>query len=87
MLDKVAELDRNMDTVFDAVAVLNATMQAIIQSLPADISVQIAQRLDPTIDALGLQPNPPGDMATMTLYGWRNMAAQRAGLPARLAKT
>ena len=87
MLDKVAELDRNMDTVFDAVAVLNATMQAIIKSLPADISVQIAQRLDPAIDALGQQPNPPGYMATMTLYGWRNMAAQQAGLPARLAKT
>lgn len=87
MLDKVSELDRNMDAVFDAVAVLNATMQAIIQSLPADVSRQVAQRLDPVIDELALQPNPPGQMATSTLRAWRNMTAQQAGLPARLPKT
>lgn len=87
MQDKVAELDQNMDDVFDAVAVLNATMQAIIQSLPADVSGQVAQRLDPVIDELTQQRNPPGRMANLTLHAWRNMAAQQAGLPVRLTKT
>lgn len=85
--NEVAELDRNMDAVFDAVAVLNATMQAIIQSLPADISGQVAQRLDPVIEQLAQQPNPPGRLAELTLHGWRNMAAQQSGLPVRLTKT
>lgn len=84
---QVQELDRNMDAVFDALAVLNATMSAIVQSLPGEMASAVSRHLDQCLDALPQERNPPGMTAQLTLNGWRNMAAQRAGLAPRSVQT
>lgn len=85
--EKVQELDRNMDAVFDALRVLNATMSAIVQSLPGEMAGAVTDSLDQCLDALPEENNPPGLTARLTLNGWRNMAAQRAGLAPRSVET
>lgn len=82
--EKLVELDHDMDTVWDSLLVLNTAMHAIVQALPADMSGAVARSMDASIDELPASENPPGDLATQTLYGWRNMAALKAGLPRRL---
>lgn len=87
--DLVQELDRNMDTVYDSLYVLNATMTAIVQALQVESAAQVTRALDESIDGHGLsaEVNPPGTLAQTTLAGWRNMAARRAGLPSRRSMT
>ena len=85
--DLVQELDRNMDTVYDSLHVLNATMTAIVQALQTESAAQITRALDEGIDGLSAETNPPGTLAQATLAGWRNMAAKRAGLPSRRSMT
>lgn len=85
--DLVQELDRNMDTVYDSLYVLNATMTAIVQALQAESAAQVTRALDESIDGLSAEVNPPGTLAQATLAGWRNMAAKRAGLPSRRSMT
>ena len=83
----VQELDRNMDTVYDSLYVLNATMTAIVQALQVEAAAQVTRALDESIDGLSVEVNPPGTLAQTTLAGWRNMAARRAGLPSRRSMT
>lgn len=83
----VQELDRNMDTVYDSLYVLNATMTAIVQALQVESAAQVTRALDESIDGLSAEVNPPGTLAQTTLAGWRNMAARRAGLPSRRSMT
>ncbi len=85
--DLVQELDRNMDTVFDSLYVLNATMTAIVQALQAESAAQVTRALDESIDGLSAEANPPGTLGQTTLVGWRNLAARRAGLPTRRSMT
>ena len=85
--DLVQELDRNMDTVYDSLYVLNATMTAIVQALQAESAAQVTRALDESIDGLSAETNPPGTLAQATISGWRNMAAKRAGLPSRRSMT
>jgi len=79
----VRELDRNMDTVYDSLYVLNAAMTAMVQSMPTAMAAQMVPRLDEVIDHLDEGANPPAEFHQMTLNGWRNMAAQISGLPKR----
>ncbi|MGE1004189.1 hypothetical protein ACKZDW_00790 (plasmid) [Ralstonia syzygii subsp. celebesensis] len=81
--DLVQELDRNMDAVFDSLYALNATMSALVQALQAEPAAQVMRALDASIDGLSSEANPPGTLGQATLVGWRNMVAQRAGLPPR----
>lgn len=83
----VQELDRNMDTVYDSLYVLNATMTAIVQALQVESAAQVTRALDESIDGLSAEASPPGTLAQATLAGWRNMAAKRAGLPSRRSMT
>lgn len=84
MTNLLNELDRNMDSVYDALYVLNSAMAAIVQALPADTAAPVTQSLDRCIDALNEGQNRLDESARQTLFGWRNMAATRAGVPARL---
>jgi len=79
----VRELDRNMDTVFDSLYVLNSAMQAIVESLPPAVAAQAVPRMDAVIDGMNAEKNPPSEFHQLTLNGWRNMAAKLAGLPLR----
>jgi hypothetical protein len=80
-MDKdVQELNRSMDTTFDSLFVLNATVNAIMQALPADSANQVAQSLD---EVLGEMSDHLGEDGRKTLLAWRNTAARRAGLPCK----
>lgn len=81
--DLVQQLDRNMDTVYDAVCVLNSAMTAIMRALPTETAAPVARYLDEILDSLPGEENPPEGLALETLRGWRNMAAKTAGLPRR----
>ena len=85
--DLLLELDRNMDTVYDSLHVLNATMTAIVQALQVESAAQVTRALDESIDGMSAEASPPGTLAQTTLAGWRNMAAKRAGLPSRRSMT
>ncbi|MCG9079447.1 hypothetical protein [Laribacter hongkongensis] len=85
--DLVQELNRNMDTVYDSLYVLNATMTAIVQSLHAESAAQVMHALDESLDSLSAEANPPGTLAQTALAGWRNLAARRAGLLTRQSMT
>ncbi len=79
----VNELDRNMDTVFDSLYVLNATMNAVVQSLQPQAATHVMRRLDEALDGMDYETNPPARFHRLVMNGWRNMAAQIAGSQTR----
>ncbi|MGQ0711003.1 MAG: hypothetical protein ACT4NV_14800 [Rhodoferax sp.] len=81
--DLMQELDRNMDTVFDNLYVLNAAMTAMVKALAPATAAQFVQELDQTLDGFFEGRNPPGFVAHQTLLGWRNMAAAAARIEKR----
>lgn len=81
----VNELDRNMDTTFDNLNIINAAITAFAQTLQPAPAQQVAARLDETLDSYAKEVRPPSRFHQDILRGWRNMAAQRAGLPRRLS--
>lgn len=72
------ELDRNMDTVFDSLFILNQTMMAIVKSLPKSSALQVVPALDAVLSEIHLGKNPPAEHVQMTLKAWRNVAADIA---------
>lgn len=75
------ELDRNMDTVFDSLYVLNSVVAAIVQSLPTSSALQVVPALDAVLKEIQFEKNPLSDQHQMTLLAWRNAAANIAQLP------
>lgn len=81
--EAVKELDRDMDTVFDSLYVINAVLHAVVQALrPADAEKAVLH-LDAVIDGLDLESHPPAQYHREILYGWRNMTANIAGVAIR----
>lgn len=77
------ELNRNMDTVFDAIRVLNAAVSAMVKSLDPAAAATFACHMDEAIDALAQEQNPLGISAHQQIHSWRNQAGSFAGLPVR----
>ena len=83
MADKelVKELDRNMDTVFDNLYVINAAMEALAQSLPPQSAALLVNHLDAALKTIGEGINPPSSFHQGLLVRWQLLAAQRAEQP------
>ena len=75
----VQELDRNMDSVFDNLYVLNAAMTAMVNALEPAAAAETVRHLDQSLGQMLGGQNPPGFQAIALLRGWRNMAATAAG--------
>lgn len=69
---RVVELDRNMDDVFHNLYVLNAAMEAIVQSIPPVMADQVAQRMQQSLVQMGKEDNPPSDFYQGLMKRWRN---------------
>lgn len=74
-------VDRDMDTAFDSLYVLNTTVQAIVESMPPGMALRVVPRMDAVIYTLHQELNPVGQFHRSVLIRWRNIAAHVAGLP------
>lgn len=83
MKEEIRELDRNMDTAFDSLFVLNTAVNAIISALPQESARQVVQSLDAGFDELLAEKRAFEPLCRETLLGWRNAAARLAGYPRR----
>lgn len=81
--EKIDELDRNMDTVFDSLLILNSTVQALVECLPVEAAQNFVPRMDQMIDSMKHLQNPPDPYLLEKLFGWRNLAATLVKLPVR----
>ena len=81
----IHELDRNMDTTFGGLLVLNLAMTALVKSLPEQSAAQFSRALDASLDHIGDSENPPALVHRQTLNAWWNLAAHKAGFPPRAA--
>jgi hypothetical protein len=77
------DLDRSMDSVFDAVNVLMSAMSAIMKALPHDVAARVVPLLDEDLASHALERNPPKGLPLLALRAWRNQAAKLAGLPCK----
>lgn len=76
----VAELDRNMDTVYDDLYVLNGVVDALVQALQPQAAARVTQLLDGLLDNMHLAENPPSASHQDRLRYWRNRAATSVGV-------
>lgn len=79
----LTELDKNMDTVFDSICVLNSVVAAIVQALPKASALQVVPALDAVMKDVEFEQNPLSDEHLKTLLSLRNAAAKLAHLPER----
>lgn len=77
----LAELDRNMDTVFDSLYVLNSVVAAIVESLPKPSALQVVPALDVVLKEIQFEKNPLSDEHLMQLLTLRDAAARIAQVP------
>ncbi|RJX32322.1 MAG: hypothetical protein C4516_04280 [Oxalobacter sp.] len=82
-MNRVEELDKNMDTVYDNLFVLNAVIGAMVNCLPLESAEAISRQLDQRIDGMRRDGTKLGPLGTQMMHAWRNEAARLAGIALR----
>ena len=74
--EQIKELDRNMDSVFDNLFALNATVNALVKSLSPEVADRFVRQMDEKLGSLETEYKVMGFAGHQQLQAWRNMAAQ-----------
>lgn len=79
--ERLNELDRNMDTVFDTVFMLTLAMDAVVQSLPPAVAALAAERMSESLAQIARDKQVETSSFPGRLRAWRDAARLRASNP------